>query len=200
MNQITKFSEYQAIAMTTGDMYPRITRQQPGTIGASETLPVYPALAALGELAELLAKVQGFDRNSLPRAAFANEIGDVLWYVTAAAVELGFSLRRLAIGDDDIAIWTHYHCSALERRGVRRHISALVIVLGRFSERVKKAWRDGTPLDREECVRDLRQALHLLQAIAGCFYTDLVEVANLNATKVTSRRQRGTLAGAGDDR
>lgn len=210
MTVITTFTEYQTAAVGYPEpaIYPRIHRQQSSSVGVAynvqlpyeEQLPVYPALAALGEAGELAAKITE-ERDTLPREAFLKEIGDVLWYVTAAAVDLGLVLTDLTEDRDVIVVWTHY-VNSCDRRAVEHHVCRLVATLGRFGERVKKSWRDGTPIAaaRAYCLGDLRCALAQLHQIATCFYSDLAEVANLNIEKCRSRRARGVVGGSGDDR
>jgi len=194
-------------------IYPRVIRQQWSSVGVpartplpyEEQIPVYPALAALGEAGELAAKVIGGNRDALPRESFLKEIGDVLWYVTAAAVDLGFELRDLALHDTGtITAWQHYvnHVNPCHRREIKHHVLRLVARLGEFAERVKKSWRDGNPIvaERDRCHYDLTCALAMLHQLAMCFYSDLAEVANLNVEKCRSRRARGVVSGSGDDR
>jgi NTP pyrophosphatase (non-canonical NTP hydrolase) len=67
-------------------------------------VPVYPALALCGEAGEFSEKVKKIVRDhdkTIPlsaeqRTGLLNELGDVLWYVTAAAEDLGASLEDVA--------------------------------------------------------------------------------------------------------
>lgn len=90
------FDEYQAHAMETA-IYP------------DELL--YPVLGLVGEAGEVADKVKKFYRDNqfevscedavaeLPamlRLEIAKELGDVLWYVSAIASDLGYSLEEIA--------------------------------------------------------------------------------------------------------
>ena len=59
----------------------------------------YPALGLAGEAGEVADKVKRF-RDGRDDARFkgeiAREIGDVLWYCSALADDLGFSLQQIA--------------------------------------------------------------------------------------------------------
>lgn len=71
---------------------------------------------------------------------------------------------------------------------------------GEFAEKIKKAWRDETPLDCVGAAKELGDVLWYVAAAARDLGFTLEEVAQLNIEKLHSRRARGTLAGAGDDR
>lgn len=71
---------------------------------------------------------------------------------------------------------------------------------GEAAEKVKKAWRDGTPLDRVDLVKELGDVLWYITAAARDIGFTLEDVARINIEKLRSRRDRGTLAGSGDNR
>jgi len=71
---------------------------------------------------------------------------------------------------------------------------------GEFAEKIKKAWRDGTPLDRPGAAKELGDVLWYVGAAARDLGYTLEEVAQMNLDKIRSRRARGTLAGSGDNR
>lgn len=71
---------------------------------------------------------------------------------------------------------------------------------GEFSEKVKKAWRDGTPLDRVAALNELGDVLWYVDAAAKDLGYTLADAASANLVKITSRRARGKLAGSGDSR
>src|ERR1039458_8821539 len=92
------FSEYEEVAMSTA-VYGNAQEGVDGNL-------VYPALGLAGEAGEVVDKVKKNWRNNQSMTAanltfeqrkeFAKELGDVLWYVTACAKELGFSLHDIA--------------------------------------------------------------------------------------------------------
>lgn len=196
---VATFAEYQAIAMRTAAIYPRTPA--PAGNEPLETIPVYPAMAALGEAGELCEKILDGGREQLP---YFKELGDVLWYVTAAAVELrlgapGLELWHLATSGGamhDMRSWTLNPIADDPARAALQ----LVASLGRYAERVKKCWRENTRLDTSACGRDLATSLYAIHNLAMCYYSSIGAVAQANVDKLVSRRARGTLFGSGDDR
>lgn len=89
------FDEYEALAMSTAD-YPN----------KGENM-VYPAMGLAGEGGEFCDKIKKFWRNygsmsgvnltPEQKAAALKELGDPLWYIAAAARELGSSLEDVAV-------------------------------------------------------------------------------------------------------
>lgn len=67
-------------------------------------LPIYPALKLAGEAGEIAQKVgkairDGVGDYSQFRLDIASELGDVLWYVSAIARDLGLSLEQIGEGN-----------------------------------------------------------------------------------------------------
>lgn len=71
---------------------------------------------------------------------------------------------------------------------------------GEFAEKVKKAWRDLTPLNVDEVIKELGDVLWYIDAAAKDMGRTLEEVASMNLDKISSRRARGVLGGSGDNR
>lgn len=91
------FDAYSEIARQS-DFYPKVDRPHPDPNKLVERLPVYPALAMAGECGEFSEKVKKAWRDGTPldRAAALKELGDVLWYIDAAAKDLGYTLDEVA--------------------------------------------------------------------------------------------------------
>ena len=85
-----EFNEYQKLAEATA-IYPR------------EMKVVYPTLGLAGEAGEVSEKVKksvrdGHDLTEPTRKAeMAKELGDVLWYISAIASDLGLTLEEIAV-------------------------------------------------------------------------------------------------------
>ena len=81
------FNEYQKIARSTA-VYPE------------EYKVIYPALGLSGEAGEVAEKVKkivrGDDRLNNVTSSIVMELGDVLWYVSALADDLGITLEQVA--------------------------------------------------------------------------------------------------------
>lgn len=88
------FATYQKQAQTTA-VYP----------GRGEGNFVYPALGLAGETGEICEKLkkairdEGGAISDDRRALLAKELGDVLWYVSTLATELGLDLDEIAAGN-----------------------------------------------------------------------------------------------------
>lgn len=179
------FKEYSEFARLS-DMYPRVT----GVGG--QILPVYPALALMGEIGELTEKLI-FGNDGL-----LDEIGDVLWYVDAAARDNGLTLNEV-VGDDSVVTFedfrVHVGPGSSEAATLR-----LVMKASRFSECIKKRWRDGKVLHPKECSLDLHDVLCQLHRVAAICGWNLESAARANMAKLASRRARGVVSGSGDNR
>lgn len=86
-----KINEYQERALTTA-IYP------------DESKITYTALGLVGEAGEVANKVKKLIRDEMSpevyeskKADIASEIGDVLWYCSALASDLGMSLSVIAV-------------------------------------------------------------------------------------------------------
>ena len=81
-----KFTEYQELAKTTA-IYPDNARI------------FYPALGLAGEVGEVCEKVKKHIRDGrvLDKEDLTKELGDVLWYLSALAGDLGINLEDVAV-------------------------------------------------------------------------------------------------------
>lgn len=83
------FNEYEELILGTA-FYP-------GVGEGSQMALAYTALGLVGEGGEFSEKVKKWIRDGeIDKTAAARELGDVLWYLTASAKELGFSLQDIA--------------------------------------------------------------------------------------------------------
>ena len=75
---------------------------------------------------------------------------------------------------------------------------------GEVSEKVKKIWRDNDGYfdieHKAEIIRELGDVLFYLTRISTELGYSLERVAEINVKKFTSRKERGTLQGSGDNR
>ncbi len=85
-----RFSEYQKLAMSTA-IYPK------------EYSIYYPALGLSGEVGELNNKIKKRIRDNaeLDKEDMKSELGDVLWYISALASDLGLDLGEVAASNVD---------------------------------------------------------------------------------------------------
>lgn len=83
------FDEYEKLIAQTA-IYPDAGR-------STKLALAYTALGLTGEAGEFSEKIKKYFRDdTLDGRLAAKELGDVLWYLTAAANELGFSLQDIA--------------------------------------------------------------------------------------------------------
>jgi NTP pyrophosphatase (non-canonical NTP hydrolase) len=83
------FAEYEQIISETA-IYPDVGK------GTGIAL-AYTALGLVGEGGEFSEKIKKWLRDGvLDKRLAAKELGDVLWYLTASARELGYSLQDIA--------------------------------------------------------------------------------------------------------
>ena len=86
---IKTFQDYEEIITGTA-FYPNV--------GTGDTLALsYAALGLTGEAGEYAEKIKKYIRDGvLDKSLAVKELGDVLWYLTASAKELGYSLQDVA--------------------------------------------------------------------------------------------------------
>lgn len=92
------FGEYGAKAYSLA-IYPKHPNLGQDVINTQNL--VYPVLGMVGEAGEVAEKIKKIIRGKEvcitdKRAEVAKEIGDVLWYVNACAMELGYTLEEIA--------------------------------------------------------------------------------------------------------
>ena len=88
-----RFEDYQSAAAKTA-LYPnRLNNLEYPTLGLA---------GEAGEVANIVKKIQRDDAGVLTdevRAKLKDELGDVLWYISNLATELGISLNDIAFGN-----------------------------------------------------------------------------------------------------
>ena len=82
------FDEYQEVARSTA-MYPE------------DVKVVYPTLGLCGEAGEVAEKIKKHMRDGRSLVGVGLELGDVLWYISALADDLGITLEEIAQANID---------------------------------------------------------------------------------------------------
>lgn len=168
----------------------------------------YPILGLAGESGEALEKIFTSDGNAKVKAdeETIKELGDVLWYTTAAAMDAGFNLTDLSVficgtvmeSFQELEWWL------LTTSDNRSPYMRLMMNVGRAAEIAKKAIRDNRGRIQEAKRSDvgvaLSNVLHSLALICWRLGITLDNVAQTNHDKLTSRKDRGKLKGDGDNR
>jgi len=171
---------------------------------------IYPALGLCGEIGELsdyFLPIEG-DKVRIPENNIIAELGDVLWYVTNVALDLGFSLKTIAHQITDGLPCDTFGALAfarLKRRDNRSPFLKLAIYSAQIAEVAKKGLRDGWGLNltvakRALVVAALAEILVSLCEICEKYKISIDEVAFRNNKKLTDRQSRGKLQGDGDQR
>ena len=169
------FSEYQVEARKTA-IYPEI-----------KSTVVYPILGLVGEIGELtefyLRTPVGGDPTR--DETLIKEMGDVCWYVSAIADELG--LEKVSPEDIDLDF-----------------VIQLSLSSANIAERVKKIFRDKDGVFSDE---DKAHIKELLENILGAIEemgvglnVDMGDILGVNIAKLASRKERGVIKGSGDER
>lgn len=145
----------------------------------------YPALGLAGEVFEFIEKAYNDTK----------ELGDILWYVAAVAGDADLTLFDCA-GVEEFSQLSDVAETWLERN--------LAKGAGMVLESVKKSQRDDDGVLTDSRRDTIREGLGIVLKVLGEFAieldTTLEKVAQENIDKLTSRQERGTLQGSGDDR
>jgi len=88
MGEKMTFDEYQEFARSTA-VYPEDCRV------------VYPTLGLCGEAGEVAEKIKKHMRDGRTLVGVGLELGDVLWYISALADDLGVTLEEIAQANVD---------------------------------------------------------------------------------------------------
>lgn len=143
----------------------------------------YPMLKLMGELGELgeVLDYSDIDKNDLIK-----ECGDVMWYVAALCTDLGIDLESIPYEN---------------RAGNCYHQSTVAGM--RLCETLGKKLRDGKISDDRS--KEIPFLLgNIIEGVTATLRfaegTTLHDVLVANIKKLTSRQERGTLTGDGDNR
>lgn len=71
---------------------------------------------------------------------------------------------------------------------------------GEFTDKIKKAWRNQAPIDRQAAARELGDVLWYVAAAARALGYTLEQVARMNIDKLADRAARGVIKSEGDKR
>jgi len=174
------WNEYQQQALTTA-IYP-----------LDRSLD-YTAFGLLSELGELVGAREIERRNPTEgKPLVIGELGDNFWYTAALSDAIEKPLNEV------------YHFTTTKRpQTAEQSMDALIFLGGLIAGHLKKAIRDDaghlTPERRKLIVGCLSRYMHHLEFISSD-YSSVPGVLNDNLNKLNSRKQRGVLGGAGDNR
>lgn len=182
-------SEFQTKARTTA-IYIKIPN----------TKMIYPALGLIGECGEVAEKVKKLIRDddsvmSQSRAtAIKKELGDCMWYCASVCSDTGHDLETLYASRKHVLIQQIEKLS-LPRIVIRMHhrASAVALELDNWVHRKLAEKYSAIPYN-------LSSVITCIETIAIILGSNLEEVCDENIAKLTSRKNRGTLSGEGDDR
>lgn len=165
----------------------------------------YPALGLSNEVGEVLDKVFPSDSVEMVTVEVVKELGDVLWYVTATAHDLGLKLWELfrhISGDVNVQTFGALEWWLLEAGKRRSPYLSLTVHAGAIAGIAKKVIRDNNGLDdaRAKAEPILARIFMDLCLICKRIGVGLDEVAKGNYDKLSSRLERGKIKGEGDNR
>jgi len=159
----------------------------------------YPALGLAGESGEIADKVKKMFRDDggvmtdARRDAIAGEIGDVLWYMAMLCHEMQIKLSDVA-GCDSFG-------RAVLRLDGQRGLERLAVGLCRHASAAAYSVCEARPADAGALAAPhMRTALLFASDLCKELGLSLPAVAAANLRKLSSRMERGTLHGDGDNR
>ena len=189
----TTLAEYQDRAIASA-VYP------------SQHRVTYPALALAGEVGEVAEKIL----NQADPEAIGKEIGGVLWYCAALAQDLGTDLSKVVSHDGPISE-LHITIRSVKRDFVspvepqqdqEGYTLGMTVFAGQIANQVKKVLRGDFLLheNRDKIIDHLSSVVFACCFVADGVGLDLGDIADQNIAVLTSRKERGTLLGNGDNR
>ena len=214
-------SLYQRMSRQTAD-YP--------DVGLGLVYPTLGLIGEAGEVSDKIKKLVTHSHGKEMTTSHyiygvIHELGDVLWYIAAICHELNADMDRVAkrTGWGDLRYSFEHHIFGGEQARKRHEIlrsrktaswyfdsDLLLLALdlcgyaSQVSEVVKRIFRDDggelTPERRERILEALGNVVWCLDAISSVLDVDLAMVAEINLSKLRSRRRRAVLHGDGDTR
>jgi hypothetical protein len=169
---------------------------------------IYPVLGLAGEYGEVVDEVFTGLKIKPPKATIIKEFGDVLWYVTNTAMDIGFTFQDLADGVTGGLRCDTFEDMAFQRlkpRDQRSPWLRLTIHIGQLAEVAKKGLRDGYGTELTPAKRAMSQMALVGILVALCEICEkqglsLDLIAAENNKKLTDRQNRDKLQGDGNDR
>lgn len=168
----------------------------------------YTFMGLIGEFGEFLEVVKvysefplHFSKDLLDTYSkkIKKEAGDCFWYLTATAALNGINIENVIKPSPVIE---GFLSSKQERIkfGITLLSNFLTGNLPIQAEKIKKLYRDGKDLDKDDLTFFLSQASHIINIVLSSFNFSVSEVLEMNYTKLIQRRETNTLHGSGDDR
>jgi len=163
---------------------------------------VYPLLGLVGEVSEVNDKLlsyngcSAFDPEAQP---LLRELGDVLWYCNAFIRSIELDFVKMVPRSEG---WDNFPGDNLVQR-MNSGGNFLVHAAGHIAEQVKKMIRGREPFGGErgqDCANHLSAILGCIAVMAEMLDSSLEEIAEMNYTKLSERKQKDMIHGDGDNR
>lgn len=142
---------------------------------------VFATLGLVGETAEAVAACRGHLEGDVEKEDVLKELGDVLWYATALAINVRIpptTLRPTRAGNS-VYFGTEAMCQALQDH------------VGVMADKCKKVgWHD-RETSPAELRADLSRVVEFLDGLARRHGTTLDEIADINVAKLKARWPNG---------
>lgn len=148
----------------------------------------YTSLGLAGEIGELIEVIEYSD----DKDNIIKEIGDVYWYISQLAMELGFSLSSIKRILDPISV-------EADLRTINNNLKYLSFISGKICDKTKKLIRDGK-IDQYYIKNKLAEAIIAVNNCCLLLDIDWRIACEKNIEKLKSRNERGVLKGDGDNR
>ena len=164
--------------------FTRTTAIYPGEKGL-----LYCTLGLQNEVGELIDKMM--NHNESLQQEFSGEAGDILWYITRLADELGINIEDIVPDIFDTKIGKSQFVMLVFR--LEENIGDLYGLL-------KKSVRGDKELDKKTIEERMCAIIFTFQVILSMFDLTLRDIVKQNMEKLSSRKERGKIKGDGDHR